>query len=81
MKTLDELWDEALTYGSPRLALLSRGHYCAIEFQCIQGVKLEAQSECGLKDPREALTQAIDKAKKICESYKPKTQHLQIKGE
>ena len=76
---LGELFDEALLYGEVRLSSHDDGtFYAVIDFKCIPGVTLKADSGWGRKTPVEALVKVIDKAKEVTKSIDMSTNKWQI---
>lgn len=73
-QTLDDLFDIANTYGMCNIFQFDGGakrRLCAtIYFQTIGGCKLEASSSHDCKSVREALMEAIGKAREIVSHFK-----------
>lgn len=69
MNSMRELWNIARQYGTVRLSTSDDGtYYCAITFQTIEGVNLEANSGFRNNDPEEAIKKAIKKAEEVTDT-------------
>ena len=69
MNDLKELFMEARKYGRVRLTTTRNStYYCAIEFDTIMHVTLEANSDFDNKTPEEAVKHALAKAIEIVKS-------------
>ncbi len=77
--SLEDLLDIATQYGRVLLHQMRDGcWHCCIEFNTIEGVKLEAKSGFYTKAPRESVREAVLKAQGIVDSMGGRQQPRRI---